>query len=128
MEALSEFDAELAATVRGALHVRSRDYRAQLDVEKCPPEMSRRSFVRWKVKQLLVTDVEWQFAAFSQVQLTPPVHKSALQPFCMHAHAKDLTSHFPRAHPALACHIWLASVRRYLLLAQQVWQQACGWR
>lgn len=66
MEALSEFDAELAASVRGALHVTSRDYRCQLACEACPPEMSRRAFVRWKVQQLLVADVAWQFAALSQ--------------------------------------------------------------
>ncbi len=68
MEALSEFDAELAARVRGALHVRSRDFRAQLAAEGCPPEMPRRAFVAWKVRQALVADVHWQFTAFSQVR------------------------------------------------------------
>ena len=102
MEALSEFDAELAASVRGALHVTSRDYRAQLACEACPPEMSRRAFVRWKVQQLLVADVAWQFAALSQVGLAlvpdkrfaasqqPPRASHTLQSClrtCMHAAA-----------------------------------------
>jgi hypothetical protein len=69
MEVLSEFDAELAASVRGALHVTSRDFRAQLAREGCPADMSRRAFVRWKVRQALVADVEWQFTALSQARV-----------------------------------------------------------
>lgn len=67
IELLSEFDAELAASVRGVANLRTKEYKQQLAAEGYPADFTRRSYMRYQIKKLLVTDVEWQFEALSQV-------------------------------------------------------------
>ena len=68
IELLSEFDAELAASVRGVANLRTKEYKQQLAAEGYPADFTRRSYMRYQIKKLLVTDVEWQFEALSQVR------------------------------------------------------------
>ncbi|KAK9915992.1 hypothetical protein WJX75_007069 [Coccomyxa subellipsoidea] len=66
IELLSEFDAELAASVRGVANLRTKEYKQQLAAEGYPADFTRRSYMRYQIKKLLVTDVDWQFEALSQ--------------------------------------------------------------
>lgn len=68
IELLSEFDAELAASVRGVANLRTKEYKQQLAAEGYPADFTRRSYMRYQIKKLLVTDVDWQFEALSQVR------------------------------------------------------------
>ena len=68
VEALSEFDAEQAAAVRGVLGLPQREYRALARAQGLPEDMPKRTLMRMWVKKLLVDEVRWQFDAFCQVR------------------------------------------------------------
>jgi hypothetical protein len=89
LEVLSEFDAELAASVRGALHMSRKEYRELLRAGGYSEDLSRSSYMRWQVKNELVTQVEWHFGALAEVGslhhpgclLSDPLLRSLLQLF-----------------------------------------------
>lgn len=75
MEALSEFDAEQAADVRGVLGMPAKEYLDLLKAhdlydERLKPsgQMPKRHFMRWRVKKLIVDEVRWQYEAFCEVR------------------------------------------------------------
>lgn len=69
VEALSEFDAEQAASVRGVLGLHVKEYRALARGQGLPEDMPKRTLMRLWVKRLLVDGVLWQYEAFSQAGL-----------------------------------------------------------
>ncbi|CAK0737023.1 hypothetical protein CVIRNUC_000842 [Coccomyxa viridis] len=66
VEALSEFDAEQAAAVRGVLGLHAKEYKALARGQGLPEDMPKRTLMRLWVKRLLVDEVLWQYSAFSQ--------------------------------------------------------------
>ncbi len=75
MEALSEFDAEQAADVRGVLGMPAKEYLDLLRTHKLYDErlkpcaqMPKRHYMRRRVKQLIVDEVQWQYEAFCEVR------------------------------------------------------------
>ncbi|CAL5218423.1 g101 [Coccomyxa viridis] len=73
VEALSEFDAEQAADVRGVLGMPAKEYLDLLKAhdlydERLKPsgQMPKRHFMRWRVKKLIVDEVRWQYEAFCE--------------------------------------------------------------
>lgn len=68
MEALSEFDAEQAAAVRGVLGLPHKEYRALARAQGLPEDMPKRTLMRLWVKKLLVDEIRWQYDAFCQVR------------------------------------------------------------
>ena len=73
VEALSEFDAEQAAAVRGVLGLHAKEYKALARGQGLPEDMPKRTLMRLWVKRLLVDEVLWQYSAFSQAD-PPPMH------------------------------------------------------
>lgn len=68
LELLSEFDAELAASVRGVMQMPRQEYREMLKAGGYAEDLSRGSYMRWQIKKELITQVDWQFEALSQVR------------------------------------------------------------
>ena len=82
VEALSEFDAEQAAAVRGVLGLHTKEYRSLARSQGLPEDMPKRTLMRLWVKKLLVDEVRWQYDAFCQVRasLWCQCHKSQMRP------------------------------------------------
>ena len=75
VEALSEFDAEQAAAVRGVLGMPQKEYLDLLKAHnlydnqlKPNNQMAKRHYMRRRVKQLIVDEVRWQYEAFCEVR------------------------------------------------------------
>ena len=71
VEALSEFDAEQAAAVRGVLGLHAKEYKALARGQGLPEDMPKRTLMRLWVKRLLVDEVLWQYSAFLQAVPLP---------------------------------------------------------
>lgn len=81
--------------MRGVANLRTKEYKAQLAAEGYPADFTRRSYMRYQIKKLLVSDVEWQYEALSQV-----VRLRCTSPASHYA----TTQHpFPAADRIMAC-------------------------
>jgi len=88
VEALSEFDAEQAAAVRGVLGLHIKEYRVLARSQGLPEDMPKRTLMRLWVKKLLVDEVRWQYDAFCQVRasLWSQYHKRNQVKLASHAY------------------------------------------
>lgn len=69
IEALQEFDAESAALIRATASMKESEWRRRMMAEGLDVSTKRKLYMKLSVRRILVHDVQWQFAAFTQVGL-----------------------------------------------------------
>jgi hypothetical protein len=66
LELLQQHDQDAATGIRSVLKLPTQQYHQLLEVEQLPSNTSRQQYVAHAVRQLLVTDVQWQLQAVKQ--------------------------------------------------------------
>jgi hypothetical protein len=85
LELLEQHDPAAAASLRSVLKLPAHQFQQLLEVEQLPASMTRQQYMAQAVRQLLVTDVQWQLEAVRQgftsgtsVQVSRLVHVPTL--------------------------------------------------